>query len=319
MVSFVVSTVLGLYLFRALPFPVENNLLQMVLLIKPHLFYGIKYAFVAMLFTTPYVAFSILFSFAYIFAVRREEQVEARRLAPYVPPASRNDLYLVIGELHHPKRAQPAATPQWLIVPERGLFTGIAIFGAVGSGKSSGCMYPFAEQVLAYQAENAERRAAALVLEVKGAFCQKVREILEKYGRREDYVEISLASPYRYNPLHNDLEAYALAYGIASLLNNLFGRGKEPFWQQAYTNLVKFIILLHKVNYGYVTLFDVYECAISPPLLEERIAEAEDIILGRHYVAVTPKLYGERAEAVANLGFTHDQKEDLYLAPATSD
>jgi hypothetical protein len=48
----------------------------------------------------------------------------------------RSELYLVIGELHHPKRPQPAATPQWLIVPERGLFTGIAIFGAVGSGKT---------------------------------------------------------------------------------------------------------------------------------------------------------------------------------------
>jgi hypothetical protein len=37
-------------------------------------------------------------------------------------------------------------------------------------------MYPFAEQVLAYQAENAERRAAALVLEVKSDFCQKSAE-----------------------------------------------------------------------------------------------------------------------------------------------
>ena len=61
----------------------------------------------------------------------------------------------------------------------------------------------------------------------------EVSGILEKYGRREDYVEISLASPYRYDPLHNELEAYALAYGIASLLNNLFGRGTELFWQQA--------------------------------------------------------------------------------------
>ena len=82
-------------------------------------------------------------------------------------------------------------------------------------------------------------------------------------------------SEYRYNPLHNDLDAYALAYNIASLLNNLFGRGKEPFWQQAYTNLVKFIILLHKVAFDYVTLFDVYECAINPELLESRIKEAE--------------------------------------------
>ena len=67
--------------------------------------------------------------------------------------------------------------------------------------------------------------------------------------------------------MHNDLDAYALAYSIASLLNNLFGKGKEPFWQQAYTNLVKFIILLHKIAYDYVTLFDVYQCAISPELI----------------------------------------------------
>jgi hypothetical protein len=103
------------------------------------------------------------------------------RLARYVPPAMRSELYLVIGEAHHPKRPQPAATPQWLIVPERGLLTGIAIFGAVGSGKTSGCIYPFAEQVLAYPAEDAESRVAGLVLEVNGDFCHKVRGILKKH------------------------------------------------------------------------------------------------------------------------------------------
>ncbi|MGD0545450.1 MAG: TraM recognition domain-containing protein, partial [Candidatus Acidiferrales bacterium] len=95
--------------------------------------------------------------------------------------------------------------------------------------------------------------------------------------------------------------------------------GKEPFWQQAYTNLVKFIILLHKVAYDYVTFFDVYQCAISPPLLEERIAEAEDILLGRHYVAVVPEVYGERTADLAGLGFVHDEKEDRFLAPAASE
>ena len=42
LVSFVVSTALGLYLFHGWPFPVENNVLQMVLLQKPCLLYGIK-------------------------------------------------------------------------------------------------------------------------------------------------------------------------------------------------------------------------------------------------------------------------------------
>ena len=88
-------------------------------------------------------------------------------------------------------------------------------------------MCPFAEQILAYRAGDKEKRIGGLFLEVKGDFCHRVREILDRHGRGEDYIEISLGSEYRYNPLHNDLDAYALAYNIASLLNNLFGRGKE--------------------------------------------------------------------------------------------
>ena len=42
LVSFVVSTAIGLYLFRGWSFPVENHMLQMVLLQRPFLFYGIK-------------------------------------------------------------------------------------------------------------------------------------------------------------------------------------------------------------------------------------------------------------------------------------
>ena len=56
-----------------------------------------------------------------------------------------------------------------------------------------------------------------------------------------------------YNPLHNDLDPYAVAYAIATLLNNLFGRSKEPFWQQAYTDLLKFVILLRRITDGYTT------------------------------------------------------------------
>ena len=35
-----------------------------------------------------------------------------------------------------------------------------------------------------------------------------------------------------YNALHKELDPYAVAYAVATLLNNLFGRSKEPFWQQ---------------------------------------------------------------------------------------
>ena len=58
-------------------------------------------------------------------------------------------------------------------------------------------------------------------------------------------------------------------------MTNLFGRGKEPFWQQASTNLVKFVILLHQTLDDYVTLFQVYEHVINPDKLRARIAEGE--------------------------------------------
>src|ERR1051326_2936207 len=257
-------------------FPEHHPLLQLILVNRPQLFYGIKYAYLVSLFTTPFITFSVLFSLLYIFGARARKDAGLVQLPRYPEPTSRDRLYIVLGEVHNSKRSEPVANPRWLAIPERGLYTGIAIFGAIGSGKTSGCMYPFAEQLLSYQVGDANRRMSALVLEVKGDFCHKVKHILEKHGRGTDYVEVSLTAEYRYNPLYNDLDAYALAYGIASLLNNLFGKGKEPFWQQAYTNLVKFIILLHKVLYDYVTLFDVYEGAINPAVLEQKIKEGEE-------------------------------------------
>jgi hypothetical protein len=144
-----------------------------------------------------------------------------------------------------------------------------------------------------------------------------VKRILEEAGRGGDYVEVSLDSPYRYNPLHNDLDAYALAYGIASLLNNLFGRGKEPFWQQAYTNLGKFIILLHKVLYDYVTLFDVYECAINPDRLEEKIQEGE-AALERESILISVTAFMDHRE-LESYPFEKDAQTGCMKAPLTSD
>ena len=77
----------------------------------------------------------------------------------------------------------------------------MAIFGAVGSGKTSACMHPFARQLLSWQAKNPERRPAALILEVKGDFCHDIRTILKDAGREADYIELSLDGQITWNPL----------------------------------------------------------------------------------------------------------------------
>ena len=307
----------GLFLFYTRAFPDSQIFLRVIAVRAPKAFLSFKYLYYAFLFSTPYLVYSAALSGLYIFTLKARRRIEPECLPVYPDPRTRNDLFLVVGEVHNPRQPVPAKHPYWLTIPERGLLTGVAIFGAVGSGKTSCCMYPFAEQILAYRASDAAKRIGGLILEVKGDFCHKVKDILDRHGRSPDYIEIGLDSEYRYNPLHNDLDSYALAYNIASLLNNLYGRSKEPFWQQAYTNLVKFIILLHKVAYDYVTLFDVYECAISPPLLLERIKEAEHIVLGRDYLAIPPDVYGNQVSHLMGLGFVHDFKQNRHLAPAT--
>jgi hypothetical protein len=289
LLSFLIGSWIGLALFMAFPFPVDDPVLQLVLAERPAIFYGFKWTYGAMLFTTPYAALAILLSFTYIFA-RSDSRTGLGRLPLYPEIAQRTSLFLVLGELHHPKRQTAGEAPQWLTITERGLYTGIFVVGAIGSGKTTGCIYPFADQILGYASQDHQRRAGALVLEVKGDFCHKIKAILESHRRAEDYLEVNLDGNYRYNPLHSDLDAYALAYGIASLLNNLYGRGKEPFWQQAYTNLVKFIILLHKTLYDYVTLLDVYECAINPALLSQRIEDGEQR-MSTHYVLIELDAY----------------------------
>jgi TraM recognition site of TraD and TraG len=312
LIACLLAAATGLTLYRKAPFPASNFFLELIFLWSRRVFLGLEYSYYASLYTTPYIIYSVLLSAFYIFALKFKGRIHPGTLPPYPALEERSSPSIVVGEVHHPRRLGPAESPRWLTIPERGLFTGIAIFGAVGSGKTSGCIYPFTEQLLAYKASEKEQRIGGLVLEVKGDFCHKVRDILTTHKRAEDYIEISLHSEYRYNPLHNDLDAYALAYSIASLLSNLFGRGKEPFWQQAYTNLVKFIILLHKVAYDYVTLFDIYECTISPEVLERKMQDAEHRLEERRFLLVTPQEWMTHVSDLKLFDLRFDESTRMY-------
>src|SRR6185437_12909096 len=96
------------------------------------------------------------------------------------------------------------------------------------------------------------------------------------------YIEVSLDGDIRYNPLNNDLDPYAQAYNIASIITSIWGKGKEPFWQQSYTDLVRYVILLHRVRDGYVTLVDIFRTVISAGALEDMLVQT-----GRKFTAIS--------------------------------
>lgn len=253
------------------PWPSGDPALTLVAIRSPNAYDLLVWGYALAWIATPYCLVLLGSTAAGLLVKRRKERASEGELAPWPELDSPG---IVVGEIHCRTRAGPGPAPGWLVIPRRGLYTGTAVFGAVGSGKTSCCMYPFAKQVLGWHADDPDLRPGGLVLEVKGDFCHQVRRILTDAKRKGDYCEISLDGDWCYNPLESDLDPYSLAYQIASLLNQLFGKGKEPFWQQAYTNLVKFVILLHRVADDYVTLRDIYRSAIDEDRLMRKINEA---------------------------------------------
>ena len=71
---------------------------------------------------------------------------------------------LVLGETHNLTSPGAAARPEWLTIPQRGLYTGVMILGAVGTGKTSACMYPYVDQLLRWKADDPTRKLGGLVL-----------------------------------------------------------------------------------------------------------------------------------------------------------
>ena len=265
------------------PFPAldENPLLDLVDYHTPT-FYGwlVLWYYTAPFVTVMLAGFLLMSVWRVWFESRRRGDFATfGRLPTWPLSADQKAPEIVIGEVHHPVEAREIFNPSWLTIPERGLYTGVAIFGAVGSGKTSACMNPFARQLLGWQAGNPQMRAAALVLEVKGDFCYDIRQILVEAGREKDYIELGMEGRWQWNPLSAWwLDSYSLAYTVSSLLNQLFGKGKEPFWQQAYTNLVRWIIELYRVfPERWVTLQEVYRCAIDPELFAAKIEKAEKL------------------------------------------
>jgi hypothetical protein len=232
LVAYVLACATGITLYFRWPFPENNLMLNLISIRAPLIYAGFKYTYTVFLFTTPYIGYLLVLSGLYVFEFRPTRRIKPMPLPAYPEPSRRDELFLVLEEVHDPRKPVAAEQPCWLAVHERGLFIGIAIFGTIGTGKAGGCMYPYAEHLIAYEADDREKYIGGLVLKVKGDFCHKVKDILKRHGREADYVEVNLNADYRYNPTHNNLDAYALAHNIASLLNNLFGKGKEPFWQQ---------------------------------------------------------------------------------------
>lgn len=297
------------------PWPATVPLLRYFALQRPLLYVVVARGYDWFLFTTPFLLCSMILSLVYVHVYRRAVEATAGSLPALPDPMSRRDLVLVLGEVHQRLLPSPSADPRWLEIPELGLYTGIAVIGSIGSGKTQGIILPAMRQLFAYRATDPGRRLSGIVLEVKGDLCRQLREILESCDRASDYVEVSLDGPVRYNPLNNSLDPYAQAFNIASVITAIWGKGKEPFWQQSYTDLVRYVILLHRVRDGYVTMVDIFRTVVSAGQLEAMLIETGSRFSIASYVGIASEVYLDHADVLAAFGFELDRHTNHYVAP----
>ena len=83
---------------------------------------------------------------------------------------SYNDLQLFIGF--------DKISKSKMYIPESGLYQNFLITGTIGSGKTSSAMYPFTEQMLAFNNKHPNQKVAMLILDVKGNYYSQVKQYL---------------------------------------------------------------------------------------------------------------------------------------------
>ena len=95
-------------------------------------------------------------------------------------------------------------------IPEKGLYQNILVTGTIGTGKTSSAMYPFTKQLL-------DMNIGMLILDVKGNFHIKVKELAKQLNRQ--VIIIELGGKYTYNPLDKpNLKPSILANRLKTIL-----------------------------------------------------------------------------------------------------
>ena len=117
-------------------FPVRSDqvFLTVIEARRPDVFHVLTYGYALLWFSTAFWIASLIGSLVTIVVYRAAPTARFRGLPPYPHPETRPALSLVLGEAHYPTRPGRAPQPAWLTTPQRGLYTGVMVLGAVGTG-----------------------------------------------------------------------------------------------------------------------------------------------------------------------------------------
>lgn len=211
-------------------------------------------------------------------------------------PSSIEPLQLYIGET--------LSSNQSIYLSEKSLFQNILITGTIGTGKTSSAMYPFTEQFIANK-----QKIPMLILDVKGNYYLKVKELARKYNRIDDVIILELGGKFKYNPLHKPhLKASVLADRLKDILLLFSPNNSESYWiDKAHQVLTEAIKLCRLYNNGYVTFEEIHKLITLETYYKEKIPSLREKFI--HNVFSTADIY----DLYASLNFFEKEFFSLDL------
>lgn len=154
------------------------------------------------------------------------------------------------------------------------LYKNAAIFGQSGSGKTICVLNALLDGMLMASAA-AGTPAAALILDPKGDFHDKIGALTTRLGRQRDLLVIDPATPatsMRWNPLDSGDDAQEIAGRFAAVMEILNPGGKDDaFWIDNARQLVENLIALLRFARPDMppSLVEIYQAAMSDPVVED--------------------------------------------------
>ena len=128
LVAFVLAAATGVTLYFRMPSPEGNIFLRVTALQSPFAVEVLKYSRTLFLFSTPYIGYSVVFSGLYILAgSRRSNESALANCLSFRRPLGKETVFSSSSERSSiPGNRSPPSARSWLVIPERGLFTGVA-------------------------------------------------------------------------------------------------------------------------------------------------------------------------------------------------
>ena len=167
-----------------------------------------------------------------------------------------------------------------VIIKEKGLFQNILITGSIGSGKTSSAISNILDQLI-------QNKIGGLVIDIKGDYINKVKQIAKKYNQEDKVIEISVNNEYKYNPLHDILiSSFEMASRIKKVLTLLSkdSNNNEPFWLDKSEEYIRdFITLIRAYNNNFVNFEEIHNLVINKEYISEKIRCIKENVLKNKY------------------------------------